>query len=261
VPPAPPPRDEFGGEPFSAQLATGQFQFFVVGQTSVYADPPEKMKAASADFVDTVSRRLVERLDEARKEVVLFSPYFIPESRMIERLRALRARGVSVRIVTNSLAVSDEPFANIGLERHQRELLSMGVELYELSADRVKVDSTLRTLLGSSIGRLHAKMAIVDRHVVYVGSMNLDGRSARINTEIGLRIESASVAGMLYRAFRIDEAVGVYRVKLLADGQTLAWSIRDADGNEVTLADEPDASWLHRLRVKLLSAFVPEGEL
>ena len=166
-----------------------------------------------------------------------------------------------MRVVTNSRGVSDEPFTHIGLERHLHELLGMGVELYELSGDRVRQDSHLRMLLGSSTGRLHAKLAVIDRHVVYIGSMNLDGRSAHINTEVGVRLESALVAAMLYRAYRIEEAPGVYRVRLLEDGRTLAWSAPDAEGREVILTEEPDASWWQRFRSRLLSAFVPEDEL
>jgi phosphatidylserine/phosphatidylglycerophosphate/cardiolipin synthase-like enzyme len=261
VTPSPPPQDSFGAEPFSVQLATGRFHFLPVRGVSVFADSPDKVSAARGSEQDTLSRRFLNRLDEAQREVVILSPYFIPDPRMIERLRGLRARGVSVRIVTNSLAVSDEPFASIALERHQRELLAIGVELYELSSAREKLDSNLRALFGSSIGRLHAKMALIDRHIVYVGSLNLDARSAYINTELGMRVESASIAHMMFLAYRIEEATGVYRVRLLPDGHSLGWSVLDADGTEITLPEEPDASWWHRLRLRLLSLFVPEGEL
>jgi hypothetical protein len=50
-------------------------------------------------------------------------------------------------------------------------------------------------------------------------------------------------------------------VKLLPDGQSVGWSVLDTEGNEVTLAEEPDASWWHGVRVRLLSLLVPEGEL
>jgi phosphatidylserine/phosphatidylglycerophosphate/cardiolipin synthase-like enzyme len=121
---------------------------------------------------ETLTHRFLDRLGEAQREVTLLSPYFIPDAAMMERLQSLRARGVSIRVVTNSLAVSDEPFVSVALERHQRELLSIGVDLYELSSTQVKLDSNLRTLFGASIGRLHAKMAVIDRHIVYVGSLN-----------------------------------------------------------------------------------------
>ena len=256
-----PPADQFGAPPFRTQLANGQFRLVRVASASAYADPPEKATAEQPVGLQTVADRFLTRLDEADQEVVLFSPYFIPDAHTTARLRALRDRGVPVHAITNSLAVSDEPLAIIGLERHQRELLAMGVELYELSAERVKLDTELRTLLGSSIGRLHAKMAMVDRRLVYIGSLNLDSRSSRINTELGVRIESAEIATMLSSAFRIQEAAGVVRVRLQPDGHSLAWSVRDADGHEQPLDHEPDGSWSRRFRLRLLGLLVPEQEL
>jgi cardiolipin synthase C len=255
--------DLFGAPALSDEFATGRFRFLPVGNASTYADPPEKVdgSASSPATVATVFDLLLQRLREARHEVVLFSPYFVPGAGLMDELRALSARGVSVRVITNSLAVSDEPMSSIALERHQRDLLAMGVELYELSSERIRHDGHLQVLLGSSIGRLHAKMALIDRRLVYVGSLNLDRRSANINTEIGVGIESAEIASMLYRAFRIEEAAGVYRVRLAADGTTLVWSVLDEEGREETLDHEPDASWWRRLRVRVLSVFVPEGQL
>jgi putative cardiolipin synthase len=175
-------------------------------------------------------------------EVLIFSPYFVPDEKTRATLRGLRARNVSVHVITNSLAVSDQPITVIGLERHQRELLAEGVELYELSTERMKLDSHLSTLLGSSIGRLHAKLFLVDRRIVYVGSLNVDGRSAHINTEIGVRLESPELAAMLRAAFRIEEAVGVVRVRLAEDGRSLSWSVLDADGASRSSTTSPTAA-------------------
>ena len=255
--------DLFGAAALSEAFASGRFGFLPVAAASTYADPPEKVNGSAhgPSIVETVADLLLAGLDEARDEVVLFSPYFIPGPELMARLRKLRERSVSVRVITNSLAVSDEPMTSIALERHQRELLAMGVELYELSSERIRHDSHLSVLVGASIGRLHAKMVLVDRRTVYIGSLNLDGRSAHINTEIGVRLESAEIASMLFRAFRVEEAAGVYRVRLGVDGRTLVWSILNGSGQEETLEDEPDASWWRRLRLRLLSIFVPEGQL
>lgn len=252
--------DLFGAAPFSAQLAAGDFHLVRLRAASTYADPPKKASAISVPAMDTLAARYLARIAEARTEVLLFSPYFVPDRSTTERLRALRERDVPVRVITNSLAVSDEPITTIALERHQRELLAMGVDLYELSTERLRLDTRLRTLFGSSIGRLHAKMGIIDRRYVYVGSLNLDGRSARINTEIGVRVDSVEIATMLFAAFRIEEATGVVRVRLRGDGR-LAWSVLDADGREQTLDDEPDGSWWRRLRLRLLALIFPEREL
>ena len=162
--------------------------------------------------------------------------------------------------MTNSLAVSDEPLVSIGLERHQIELLKMGVELYELSSERLKLDRTLKGLLGTSTGRLHAKLAFLDRKTVLVGSMNLDPRSARINTEIGVRVVSPKLAEMVLAAFKVDELTGVYQVKLRDNGVGVRWIAVDGDTTE-ELDVDPDTSLWQRLRLMMLSWFVPEGQL
>jgi hypothetical protein len=132
------------------------------------------------------------------------------------RLRKLRERSVSVRVITNSLAVSDEPMATIALERHQRELLAMGVELYELSSERIRHDRHLHRLIGSStVGCTPRWCSSIAARCT--SARSLDGRSADINTEIGVRFESAEIALMLFRTFRVEEAAGVYRVRLAAN--------------------------------------------
>jgi putative cardiolipin synthase len=190
----------------------------------------------------------------------LFSPYFIPGAETLERIRTLRESGVPVRVVTNSLAVSDEPLVSIGLERHQVELLKMGVELYEISSTRLKLNRDLRTLLGSSTGRLHAKLGVIDRQIVMVGSMNLDPRSATLNTEIGVRVFSPQLAEMVLGGFKVDELAGVYQVKLRPHGSGVRWIAVDGDTTHEVDVD-PDTSLWQRVRLMLMSWFVPENQL
>ena len=199
-------------------------------------------------------------LGEAHSEVLLFSPYFIPGAEALDRIRALRAAGVSVRVVTNSLTASDEPLANIGLELHQTRLLQMGVELYEMSSTRLKLDHTLRRLLGSSTGRLHTKLGFIDRKTVLVGSMTLDPRSDKINTEIGMVVRSPELASMTLSAFQVDALTGLYRVQLRPDGAGVRWTAVEADTTE-ELDIDPDTSLWQRLRLMLLSWFIPESQL
>lgn len=199
-------------------------------------------------------------LSETRNQALLISPYFVPGRAAIEELAKLRRRDVTVQVLTNSLAVSDEPLVNIRLARRQRQLLTMGVELYQLSSNRLKLDRTLKGLIRTSIGRLHAKLAFLDRERSYVGSMNLDPRSARINTEIGVRIDSAKFADMVITAFKLGSLTGVYQVKLGPDGHGLHWVATDGDSPD-DRDGEPDTSLLQRTRLLLLSWFVPESQL
>ena len=258
VPMAP---DFFGAPAFSTGLAHRTLQF-IPAPTFAFADSPGKIDPAnnSISIDDTLTHRFRLQLSDTRTEAVLFSPYVIPGDDALARIGKLRADGVKISIVTNTLAVSDEPLVSVGLQRHQIPMLKMGVELYELSSNRLKLDRTFKGLLGTSTGRLHAKIALLDREVVLVGSMNLDPRSANINTEIGVRIESPKLAEMVLAAFKVDALAGVYQVKLRPNGVGVRWIAVDADNPE-ELDVDPDTSLWQRVRLMLLSFFIPESQL
>ncbi|HEY9237519.1 MAG TPA: phospholipase D-like domain-containing protein, partial [Burkholderiaceae bacterium] len=258
VPMAP---DFFGAPAFGTALAQRELPF-LPARAEAFADSPNKIDPANFSIAvdDTLTHRVLLQLGDAQQEVMLFSPYFVPGREALARIGELRARDVPVRVVTNSLAVSDEPLVSIGFERHQRVLLKMGVDLYELSSNRLKLDRTMKGLLGTSTGRLHAKIGFIDRRTVLVGSMNLDPRSAHINTEVGVRIESARLAEMVLAAFKVDTLAGVYQVKLRPQGDGVRWVAIDADSPE-ELDVDPDTSLWQRIRLMLLSLLVPESQL
>ena len=114
---------------------------------------------------------------------------------------------------------------------------------------------------GVVVGALHVKMAIVDRKAMFLGSMNLDPRSATLNTELGLIIESPELVAQIMP--RMDRASG-YHVKLSSDGQSVEWIEEDGDGDprtNIVHHEEPETTTWLRFKVWLLSKFVPEGEL
>ena len=253
--------DWFGAPAVSEAITQHRVQL-LTAESSAFADSPNKVDPANFSIAanDTLTHRFLLLLSDTHTEVHLLSPYFIPGKEALDRIAKLRADGVAVRVVTNSLAVSDEPLVSIGLERHQIELLKMGVDLYELSSDRLKLDRTLKGLLGTSTGRLHAKLALLDRKTVLVGSMNLDPRSSSINTEIGVRVMSPKLAEMVIAAFKVDELTGVYQVKLRPNGVGVRWIAVDGETTEETDID-PDTSLWQRARLMVLSWFVPESQL
>ena len=114
----------------------------------------------------------------------------------------------------------------------------MGVELYEMSASRVKRNQRARSCSARRSGRLHAKLAVIDRRRLFVGSMNLDPRSATINTELGAVIDSPQLAREMIRMIDIDRLQSAYRVRLAADGTGLEWLGND-DDKEVILSRSP----------------------
>ena len=136
-------------------------------------------------------------------------------------------------------------------------MLRLGVRLYEVSSTQLKRDATLRTVLGSSTGRLHAKMGFIDRHILMAGSLNLDARSALINTEIGVGVDSAEMVKALLDFYRIESATGVYQLKLQEDGRGIRW-VGLRDGREVSEDTEPEYdNWL-RFKLWLWSLVISE---
>ena len=260
-PEALPSTDILGYGPIADDLDGGRLGV-IWGDAFGFADHPDKPFDGNVggEPLDTsVTYNLFEVIRKAKKEVVLSSPYFVPGELSLQMLRELRARNVSVAVMTNSLASTDEPIVHIGYAAHREELLKMGVELYELSSSRVKSNER-PFLFGKSLGRLHAKLAVIDRESLFIGSMNLDPRSASINTELGVVIKSPQLAKELQRVIDIDRIFSAYRVRLRGTGSGLEWVSIDGD-REMVLTEEPDSTpWL-RIKSWLLTPFVPVEQL
>jgi putative cardiolipin synthase len=136
-------------------------------------------------------------------------------------------------------------------------MLRMGVQVFEVTSARLKRDAQLRNALGSSAGRLHARMGFIDRKTFLVGSMNLDARSAFTNTEIGIVVRSPELVRTLLEIYKVDTNVGVYELRLKPDGRSVEWVGYDPERDELLEAD-PESNWLHRLKLFLLGLLVPE---
>ena len=256
-----PPNDILGYGPIADDLDGGKLGL-IWGEAFVFADHPDKPfdGHVGGEPLDTsVTYNLFEVIRAAKKEVVASSPYFVPGELSMRMLRELRSRGVAVAVLTNSLASTDEPLVHIGYAHYREELLRIGVELYELSSSRVKINQR-PFLFGKSLGRLHAKLAVVDREGLFIGSMNLDPRSASINTELGAVVRSPALAKELLRVIDIDRLYSAYRVRLRGSGHGLEWVSNEGDTATV-LTEEPDSTpWL-RIKAWLLTPFVPVEQL
>lgn len=136
----------------------------------------------------------------------------------------------------------------------------MGVELYELRPMPGKPRGLLRSFRPSKTA-LHAKAAVVDGRIVFVGSMNLDPRSKLANTEDGLILFSAELGARMARIFARGAAPeNSYAVHLGADGRTLDWVTRRPEG-EAHYSRDPDAGFLRRLLAPLMRMTVPANLL
>jgi putative cardiolipin synthase len=169
----------------------------------------------------------------ARREILITNAYVIPDQQWLDQIRAQVDEGTRVRLLTNSLASHDVPAVNSHYKAWRRPLLQAGVELHELRHDADLQSSLANTAPneGEFVG-LHVKAAVIDRQRVFVGSMNLDPRSQNINSEMGVVIESPSLAAELAEAMEHDlspkNAWRVYlnedgEVRWVAEGEELSW--------------------------------------
>ena len=262
-PPEPPPStDVLGYGPLSDEFESGRLGL-IWAEANADADPPARVKGMGASYalvpleeVDTVRYNVLDLIRSARQEVVITSPYLIPGDKGVALFAAQRAKGVRFKVLTNSLAATDEPLVHVGYRKYRVPMLQAGIDLYELSPVRVKKASRLG-LFQTSQGRLHAKTAVIDRRRVFIGSMNFDPRSDKHNTEMGLFIDSPQLAREVLRLMDLDKLQASYRVVLRPEGSGLRWLAADDEG-EVSFDREPDVSFATRFWLELLAPFAPE---
>lgn len=222
---------------------------------------PAAAPVAGDAATDTVVDGLLQLMGYARKELLIISPYFVPGPDMLQAFAAARARGVRVRVLTNSLASNDAPIAHVGYARHRPELLAMGVELFEMRSELAGLRGAFSSSgsTGGSRAMLHSKLLVMDERLLAVGSMNLDQRSQRQNTEIALLIRSKELSGQVTE--RIKQALGAvaWEVTLTEDRQ-LRWHA--PQGSDLPDSHtEPDTSLPLRLILRLLGPLAPDSLL
>lgn len=142
---------------------------------------------------------LIRLIRSAERSITIQSPYLVTTELAQGVFKEAIERGVSIRILTNSLSSTDNLAAFGGYQRSRETLLKSGVSIYEYrpnAAFRIKImTSTLQQKLDyRPIFGLHAKSMVVDGEVAVVGTFNLDPRSANLNTESLVIIHSADFA-------------------------------------------------------------------
>ena len=264
-PPRPAPNDVLGYSPIAEEIDAGRLGL-IWTRAEAYADSPDRVIGKTASYggvplldVDSVRYNVVEQMRRARKDIVLSSPYLIPGPAGLEVMREARQRGVTMSLVTNSLAATDEPLVHTAYRRYRREMLALGIRLYELSSVRTRRSVRLG-LFGTSTGRLHAKTAVIDGQTLFVGSMNFDPRSDVLNTEIGLIIRSREMAQQVIKLLEVLKDQGAYRLRL-DDERRIEWVSDEDDGREEVLRQEPDSSRWERFMLELLAPLMPESLL
>jgi putative cardiolipin synthase len=220
-------------------------------------DSPDKGIKAKAKDADSITTPLIDSIDSAERELMIVSPYFVPEKGGIQGLSDLEKRGVQVTVITNSLAANNQFTVHGGYAPSRKPLLEAGVKIYEVRPD-ADVSGTEFVDTSGARATLHTKAFIVDDKEVFIGSFNFDPRSAYINTELGVIIRDPELA--LVYSVVIEEALPdqTFEVFLNEDGKLRWRSYRG--GEEVVYDKEPETTWGQRTKA-WFARIIPKSQL
>ena len=242
------------------ELAEARLSPLLWARARVLFDPLSKTEGLNErenSIKGTVTEGVIRWFRTSRSSIKMVSPYFVPSDAAVASLAEAQAAGIKVELVTNSLASTDEPWVYVGYWPHIHELLKSGVAIYELSPT-LSVKRGKLGIFGHRTGALHMKNGIVDHQEVFLGSMNLDPRSARLNTELGLIIESPQMARQLDS---FADAGSAYRLRLDASGRDIEWVEDNEDGTQTAYDVPPETTTWQRLKLRLIAPFIPVSEL
>ena len=224
---------------------------FEWARTHLVSDNAAKLLGIDVGEERLVLGQMENILGSPRREFLLVSPYFVPTKHGTESLVAMAKRGVQVTVLTNSLAATDVSVVHAGYAKRRKALLKGGVRLFELKPTADTGEPTKNTGFGgSSSASLHAKTFAVDGERIFVGSFNFDPRSAKLNTEMGLVIDSPALAARIAYTFSDTIPAKAYEVRLSHRG-SLEWVEQGPQG-EIRSTSEPDAGFMRKITVGIV---------
>lgn len=250
--------------------------------SAILVDQPGKIGPGDdeADAGETVVDGLLTLMQQARQDVLIVSPYFVPGAQMMRLFGEMRSKGVRIRVLTNSLASNDAVAAHAGYSRYRERLIELGIELYEMRADQGSASGGMGSVAHSGVGSstglgsgaggggggsksgasrasLHSKAIVIDGRLAVIGSMNLDLRSQRKNSEVAVVIRSASFSKFAAKQIEATFA-DVYRLEM--ERGAIVW--RAPPGAPFKDAhQEPDADTKLRLLARVIAPFAPDEML
>ena len=213
------------------------------GRAKLYVDdPPKENPAERGHSYGVVANELLKLFNEAKEQVLVISAYLIPSPELEQAVQQAVARDVEVRILTNSIGSNNHLTAHAAYRNHIDALLQHGATLHEVRTDaRDRHLYMLRPVTEKTLA-LHAKALVIDGHKVFIGSANLDPRSLKINTEVGLLVESEALNKHVRKVLERDYALAnSWHVRLDEKGEVI-WV-----ADHKTLTEQPAASFMQRL--------------
>jgi putative cardiolipin synthase len=233
---------------FNDYIKSDASQFTWAPYELVY-DSPDKVIASKAENAKKITDSLRHTVLGAEKSLLVVSPYFVPLKTGIESLSTLQDSGVQVDIITNSLASSDHVLVHSGYAPSRKPLLDHGVRIFEIRED-LEIRGRKAAKAKASKSSLHTKAFITDERYFFIGSFNWDPRSANLNTELGIIIDSEELASTATAALHKALPLDTYEVSLNHKKQ-LRWRTHNKDGSEEVFEKEPNTSYWKRLQASM----------
>lgn len=214
---------------------------------TLHADRPAAHDP-SGEPPDQLARDILSWIDQAERELVIVSAYLVPTPALEQAIERAEARGVEVRILTNSLRSNNHTAAHAAYRNFVGRLVGHGADLHEVRALAKDRDRYMQRPVEDKELGLHAKLMLVDDRWSFVGSANLDPRSLELNTEMGLLVDSVELNGALRQRLEMDfDSRNAWHVRRLEDG-SLRWVADD-----LVLDSQPAESAFQRLEDWFLS--------
>jgi len=189
----------------------------------IYDEPLVGEEIPPVQLVETLGELAVNALHE----LLISTPYFIPHEDFYNDVPDIISKGVRVVVLTNSLGSTNLPIVHSGYKKHRKNVIEMGVELFEMRHDATARGKFDTPPVQSKAFGLHAKYMIIDHKFTFVGSLNLDPRSIYINTEMGLIIDSKKLAEAVAQEFKEELKPENSWQVLLDDKDRLYWKAGD----------------------------------
>ena len=230
------------------------------------ADSPDKLIQKREEASEYFRTELIQELLSAATSLTIVSPYFVPAKIGTRQLAALAENGVRVRVITNSMASNNSAPVHAHYAKRRKDLLQAGVELYEVRPiyEGKEDTSSAAILYRPQISHvLHTKVFVIDHKKTFIGSYNFDPRSLFENTEMGIIVESPSLAERVETFIDAELPSATYRLSLQPGTNgtnVIRWEGRS--GDEIrSYNHEPESGLFGRLGSRILGWLPVESQL
>ncbi len=235
---------------------------FIWAEGEVLSDPVGKSMndEIGKESPSPIILRLRELGENVKNEALFVSPYLILTRAEIESLTRYIQKGITFKILTNSMITSNSMPVIAHYRKTRKRILETGAQLYEVRPDAVARERHSAHPELNIKHSLHAKIVVLDRKHVFIGTFNLDPRSRYLNTEVGLLVHSPVLSEQVAQSIEKDlQPVNSWRLSL-KDQNQLQWT-GVIDGEEIHYTSDPKPGFMRRLKSGFFSVLPIKGQL